>query len=349
MSNTVSNRLGNIRNISAIGCVVRLVLLTGPLFADSMPPPARKVTLSAEPHTPAAIAQAIKEQTGTAVDVSAIDAKAIAASFQKLDLWLAIEQLADKTNSRVVVNIDGNVSLKPGKSLSGSCVSGPFRFSPRGVFVRGDPTLGTSNYVVSIDLTWEPWLHTYRIDGIPRIDSVVDDAGKSLTVTGGRDRSLTGPPWKELSVRPQGITRSTKSLTIRGSVMVTIADKLLTFTFDAATGKPIGDAVQDGVSMSVSEYGAEGNDWVAKMRLQYPKSDVIWESFEFAWQRNNLFRMLPPKGAAIEADIVEAADLRYGLKGKAKQVGPGWKFDYRTPGPMREIIVPFELKDIKLP
>jgi hypothetical protein len=46
---------------------------------------------------------------------------------------------------------------------------------------------------------------------------------------------------------------------------------------------------------------------------------------------------------------VEAADLRYGFKNLAGQVGPGWKLEYRTPGPMREIVVPFELKDIPLP
>jgi hypothetical protein len=41
--------------------------------------------------------------------------------------------------------------------------------------------------------------------------------------------------------------------------------------------------------------------------------------------------------------------VRYVFKNRARQVGAEWKFDYRTPGPMREITVPFELKDIPLP
>ena len=80
-----------------------------------------------------------------------------------------------------------------------------------------------------------------------------------------------------------------------------------------------------------------------------PKSIVSVESYEFALLRNNVVSLLPPKGAAIKANLVEAVDLRYGFKNMAKQVGPGWKLEYRTPGPLREIVVPFELKNIPLP
>ena len=85
--------------------------------------------------------------------------------------------------------------------------------------------------------------------------------------------------------------------------------------------------------------------------MRYPNTGVTWESHEFYWARHNVMRLLPPKGNPIPADSTDFGEgtVRYVFKNRAKQVGAGWKFDYRTPGPMREITVPFELKDIPLP
>jgi hypothetical protein len=293
-------------------------------------------------------AEAIKEQTGIVVDVAGIDAKPVPLDKGSHDFWVALEKLSEESGGRIVAGA-GRVGLKPGKSHAASSVSGAFRFSVREILIRGDAEAGTANYIVILDVMWEPWLNTYRIDTVPKISSAKDDTGKSLTMAAGGSRTFTTGNKAELTVRPQGVTRTAKSLTLSGSIMVTIADKLLTFTWDAATGKPIEPAVQEGVLVNLSKHGPEGDDWVATVQLKYPKSDVVWESHEYAWHRNNVMRLLPPRGQPINADLVEAADLRYGFKGRANQVGPGWKLDYRTPGPMREIVVPFELKDIRLP
>jgi hypothetical protein len=326
-----------------------LVVLALPVMAaDGTPPPARMVTITGKPKTPADIAKAIKEQTGTDVDVSALDPKPVPVDFEKLNYWTAVERLAERTGSRIVMT-GGRVALKPGKSQAASFVNGPFRFVFREVFIRGDAETGNAGYSILIDVAWEPWLNTYRIDTVPKITDAKDDAGHPIKFPTGGSRTFTTSNFAELTVRPQGLTRDSKRLTLSGSMMVTIADKLLTFTFDAVSGKPIGEATRDGVSVNLTKHGADGNDWVAVVGLNYPKSDVIWESHEYAWHRNNVMRLLPPKGEPIVADLVEAADLRYGFKGRANKVGAGWKVDYRTPGPMREIEVKFELKDIKLP
>ena len=317
--------------------------------ADSNPPAAKKVMIARSSKTPADVAKAIKEQTGIDIDITGVDPKPISINFQNLDFWIAVEQLAKETGCRVVISNEGRISLRPSKEPVPSHVNGPFRFSPRGVFIRGDVAEAASHYTISIDLAWEPWLNTYRVDTYPKIDSVIDDTEKKFSVSGGSDRSFAVGNWKELTVRPQGVTRATKSLTIKGSVMITIADKLLTFSFDPTNGKPIGQAIQDGVSVKLTQHGAEGNDWFATVQLNYPKSDVVWQSFEYAWHRNNVMRLLPPNGEPIVADIVESADMRYGFKNRAKQIGKDWKLDYRTPGPMREIVVPFEIKDVRLP
>ena len=85
--------------------------------------------------------------------------------------------------------------------------------------------------------------------------------------------------------------------------------------------------------------------------MRYPKGSATWESHEFYWARNNELRLLNPKGEPIKADRVDFGDgsIRYLFKNRTKQIGPGWKLEYRTPGPMREIIVPFALKEIRLP
>jgi hypothetical protein len=130
-------------------------------------------------------------------------------------------------------------------------------------------------------------------------------------------------------------------------VRVTIADKMLIFTFDAA--KPQAAPAQDGVNARVTKSGVDGSDWYAVIEVKQPKSDVVVESHEYALFRNNTARLIPPTGEPIAADLLEPADMRYGFKGRAKQVGPGWKLEYRTPGPLREIVVPFELKNVRLP
>ncbi len=328
--------------------ILLLIAVATPVWAANTTPPAAQTVSIAGTLTPAAIAKDIKEQTGNEIDVSNVDSKPIAVKFEKLEFWNAVDQVAQRSGSRIVVS-GGRIVLKQGKSHSPSFVRGAFLFTVRGIDIHGDAESGRAGYIVILDVAWEPWLNAYRIDTVPKIESATDDRGKSITASVGGSRTFTSGNTAELSIRLQGVTRASKTLAIAGSVMITIADKLLTFTFDADSGKAISDQPQEGVSVSLAKHGVEGKDWIAVAKLRYPKSDVVWESYEYAVYRNNTMRLLPPRGQPIAADRVEAAELRYEFKGRGKQVGPGWKLDYRTPGPMREIIVPFTLKDIRLP
>ena len=327
-----------------------LALTAGPaLTAESALPTAKKVMFTLEPVPPAALAKAIKEQTGIDVDVSALDpSKHVTPDFNNVDFWTAVEKFAERTGSRVVTS-GGRVALKPGKSLLPSHVNGPFRFVVRETLARGDLQAGTTTYDVTLEVCWEPRLHTYRIDTVPKITAATDDTGKSYSVASGGARTFTSGNIATLAVRPIGLTRAAKTLTLAGSVKVTIADELLTFTFDVA--KPGAAAPQKCVTATVTKFGADGNDWFADVELRYPPDGVTWESHEFYWARSNEMRLLPPKGDPIKADRVDFGEgtIRYVFKNRAKQVGDGWKFDYRTPGPMREVDVKFELKDIPLP
>jgi hypothetical protein len=320
-----------------------------PAADRAAPPAAKQVMFGSEAVPIATLARVFEEQTGIGVDVSALPNKPTAANYHRMDFWAALELLAERTNSRIVTT-GGKIALKPGKSHSPSHVRGPFRFTVRETLARGDLEAGTSTYDLTLDVAWEPWLNTYRIDTSPKIIEAKDHTGKVLSVGPAGPRSFTSGISAPLTVRPMGLTRGAKTLTLRGSVMVTIADKLLTFTFDAA-GKPGPAAGQEGVVVTATRFGPDGDDWVADVQMRYPSTGVTWESHEFYWARHNVLRLLPPKGDPIAADSVDFGDgsVRYVFKNRAKQVVAGWKFDYRTPGPMREIVVPFELKDIPLP
>ena len=251
--------------------------------AENSLPTGKKVMFALEPVPPATLAKVIKEQTGIDVDVSALDpSKHVTPDFNNVDFWTAVEKFAEQTGSRVVT-AGGRVALKPGKSPtpSPSHVNGPFRFTVRETLVRGDLQAGTTTYDMTLEVCWEPRLHTYRIDTVPKITAAADDTGKSYSVASGGARTFTSGNIATLAVRPIGLTRAAKTLTLAGSVKLTIADELLTFTFDVA--KPAAPAPQKGVTATVTKFGADGNDWFADVELRYPRDGVTWESHEFYW------------------------------------------------------------------
>jgi ABC-type amino acid transport substrate-binding protein len=343
---------GTSRTAYLVKSLVALVLVAAvALGADDSPPAAKKVTYTGDPVPAAALAKVIKQQTGIDVDVSSVDAsKRVRANFNNVPFWTAVETLAEQTGSQVLTS-GGRVALKPLKPGPGSPshVNGPFRFAVRETNARGDLQAGTTTYDLKLDVCWEPRLNTYRIDSVPKITTAKDDTGKTVSVAAGGARTFTSGNVAELSVRPIGLTRESKKLTLSGSVTITMADELLTFTFDAA--KPGGALAQKGVRVTVVKFGSDGADWFAEVELRYPPGGATWESNEYYWARNNEMRLLPPSGDPIKADRTDFGEgtIRYIFKKRATQVGAGWKFDYRTPGPMREVVVPFELKEIPLP
>lgn len=322
-----------------------LLLVAVPLAAADAPP-ARRVTLAAGP--PAALAAALQEQTGIAVDVAALDARPVPVSARGVAFWTALELVAAATDSRIVVS-EGKVALKPGKSKAPSHVHGPFRFTAREVTARGDLDAGTASCAVGLDVVWEPGLHVFRTDGSPRITKATDDTGKAVAFGPGGSRAPTAWTKAPLTVHPTGLGRASKALTLEGSVTITLADELLTFAFPTATKAATAPA-QAGVTAAVVAAGADGTDWVVEVLLTYPKGGAVFESHEDYWLRNNVMRLLPPGGQPIrmELDNLDRA-IRYVAKGQGKKVGAGWTLDYRTPGPPREVTVPFVLKDIPLP
>ena len=263
-------------------------------------------------------------------------------------LIAALEQFAETTESHIEC-VGGQIALKPGVSKAPSFVQGSFRFVVSEVNSRLDAGTGKATYDVNIALMWEPQLLTYRLDQIPKIDKASDNLQNNLTFPAEGGRTFTTHNSANLVLRPRGLSRAAASLSLEGSVRVTLADELL--LFDLGTAEKIENPPrQQGVGV-LAKTGVSGADWFVDVSLSYPKSEVIWESFELYWMRGNVLRLLPPNGASLVPDEIDYGDtaLRYVFKNRAKQIGAGSKLDYRTPAPMREVTVPFRLEKIGLP
>ena len=181
-----------------------------------------------ENQTPTQITAWLKQQTGTEIDVTAIGDRKVTVIVAG-EFWAVLEQIAQLTECRIST-VGSKIALKPGKSHSPSFVKGPFRFVAREVTARIDLETRTTSYAVILDVAWEPWLNAYRIDGVPKIAKAVDDRGIELTFGQTGARTFTSGNVSTLIVNPKGISRASKSISLAGSVGLTIADELLTFT-----------------------------------------------------------------------------------------------------------------------
>lgn len=332
------------------GIVAWAVGFAPALNAADPPPPGGSFSLAKGTLTAKEFAAAFATATGYTLDVSALDGDSkVPADLKAVSYWAAMEHLATHTKSRLSL-VGDRIAFKPAAEPVPSSIAGPFRVSAQEVVVRRDFAAGSTGCELHLEVAWLPALNVYRTDTAPVITSLTDDAGAKLTDGSSGARTFTTGMAAALVVRPQGVTRAAKSLTVAGTVRLTMADELLTFPFDAA-GKPLG-MKQQGIGVTVVKMKAAGADLLVTVRLDYPPGNVVWESFEDNfWTRGNRLRLLPPKGDPITADVADPEDrtITYTFKNRAGKVGADWTLDYRTPGPMREVTVPFELKGVVLP
>ncbi len=319
--------------------------------ADQLPP-GGKFSISKGTVTAKEFAAAVETASGMTLDVSAIDGgSTVPADLKDVGYWAALDHLATHTNSRLSIT-GGRIAFKSGAATLPASVSGPFRVAATEVVLRRDLAAGTTVCDLHLELAWLPTVIVFRTDTAPTITSLTDDTGAKLTASSAAARTHTSGIVAPLIVRPQGVKRAAKSINIAGSVQVTIADELLTFQFDAAGKPPLAAAKQKGVAVTVRKIKTAGADLLVEVQLDYPPGNVVWESFEDVyWTRNNRLRLVPPKGEPIPADAAEYNDrsITYTFKNRAAKLAAGWTLEYQTPGPMREVRVPFALTGITLP
>lgn len=309
----------------------------------------RLVRIPAGAQAPSAVARQFAEQLGVSIDVSAVPDEPIDGLSGASPFWVALERLAERTGTHIAI-AGGRPTLRPGRAGVPSFISGPIRVSAREVLIRGDLESGRSTCDLQLQVLWAPWVHAYRIDTAPATCSVEDDQGRAVRVAPGNSRTFTSGTSAAVMVRLTDVPRSVKSLTLRGTIHLTVANELLAFEWSAL--KPGRTPAQKGVVVEVLRSFRDGKDWVVVVKTPGPAGSAKWQSFESSyWARNNTLDLVPPGGERIRGEAVEFNDdsIRYRFRDQGASVTEQWKLNYRTPGPMYEAPVSFELKNVPLP
>lgn len=351
----------------------RLALLTLSLLARlpataAEPPPvaAKPVTLART--APAAdIAAALREQTGVAVDVSAVGpAKTVAAAFDRTPFWTAVEKLAADTGCRVAVSRGGRgITLVPrpaGGSAPPSSVDGPFRVALKEVVARRDYDTGRTTYRLTLEAHWEPRFPVYLIDGEPTVTRATAD-GKAVVADPPTGRVASTGFAHPLTVTLKDVPRAAKRLDeLTGSFDVIAAHQLLPFAFaDLTAANPVVKE-QNGVTVTLKPVRHPVGRAEFQFDLKYPASHPAMESFEEVWAASNTLRLTDPTGRRNFLPTDYSTDARgnvvlgtYAFAGANGRPGPlpkdlkGWTAVYETPSPLLRQTVKFRLTGIELP
>jgi hypothetical protein len=334
--------------------VTLVLMIAGPALAAEPPFPATLVTTS----HPDAVADRLAElgkRAGIPIDVSAVpkDRKA-AGTFTNKPFWEAIRTVANDAGSRVVVEgLGDRMSVVPGPAPP-DFVAGPFRFVAKSVTAKFDYDTGRGGTDVAVELHWEPRIRVYRVAkydvAVQVTESKSSDASKA-NVAGSRH---------VLAARFRAVPRTSEALFgIRGSVIITAAEKLLRVTFDEATDKNQTQTVER-VGVTLHTFEKFDDTWEAKVTLVYPPGMPEFESFEAeSWLRDNAGRLVSPdrtktfESKDFQVKVTPAgATIVYRFpedQAKGLRPGKGWRFEVDTPSPLVEFPLTFELKGIRLP
>ncbi len=305
-------------------------------------------------------AELSKSPAGATVSVDPRSVKAkCAAAFDNTPFWEALETAADKTKTRITLRDGGRtVVLEPRlKNREVSAVSGPFRIVPRAVIGKLLLDDSTVFHEVQLDVHWEPRMPVYRIDTQPRIIAATDDRGTALTAAVGSSHHYPTSAHTDMSVKLTGLTRESKAIgRLAGEFRATAAEKMLTVRFaDLGAKFPLTQTDSD-VKVTLRSFKKEGALWEAELLLEYPTNHPSFESFEEQkWLRDNRLRLIDPNAKPIdpESEDVTASgrsvSATYRFKMAGNPTAKGWALVCETPGPLVELKVPFELKNIPIP
>jgi hypothetical protein len=283
------------------------------------------------------------------------------ADFDSTPFWDALETAADRTRTRLALHDGGrNVTLEPAAARREiSAVSGPFRMVARTVTGRLLVESGTAYHEIQLDVHWEPRVSVFRIDSNPKVTKAEDDRGKALTADHGMSRHFPTAALTDMKVRLAGLTRESKRIAVlAGEFRATAAERMLAIPFKTLAGKFPATQTAEGVKVVLKSFAKVAGFWEAELEMAYPEGHPNFESFEEQkWLRDTRLRLVGPDGKPFEPDNDDviasgrnvAATYRFKLLSTMNPTGKDWSLVLETPGPLKEVTVPFTLKNIPLP
>jgi hypothetical protein len=329
-----------------------------------------------------ALKEALKElarQTGIAVaDLTGRPDATLAVTCKELPFWQALDAIAAKAGARVALYSPKGLALveaAPAKQAHpepGVSYHGMFRTTLKHVSVSRDLETGAHTCVLHLDVAWEPRFPAFLLGAGPAAVVFARDAdGNMLQAklpSAGRDQLVPSASAHEIVLRTRAPARSSPALaSLKGTLVVTGASKLLTFTFerlreigpkDKAEGQ-----TREGVKVRLTEVTRETDPdrLLVEVTIDNPPGGPVFESYQSWLGLNALWlekkggkqRVEPDRLPEISQPSAGQAVVRYEFpaRGKKLRLGPlnDWVLHYRTPGRMVELTVPYEFKNVLLP
>jgi hypothetical protein len=365
----------------SLGLVVAVGSVPAPVrSADPKDDPAKSVvvktvTFKGKNSALSKVLQTVQDQTGIEVRrAMAEDPKIDELNLQKVPFWKALDDIAKAADLRVsLYHRDNKIALVEGPYREvPTSYSGPFRITLKKLITLRDLETGAHGCLAKLEVAWHPPFQPFLVETRPDSFALKDDKGldqemprldKAMGYVGG-DRFAT-----EIDVPIPALRRGVPRIGLfKGSLKMAGSAQMLTFTFDELKQAKAKD--QDGVSVAITNFDAKVNEdkeslWTVAVALKYPPATFKSENFQInAWLVRNqaLLVSRKPNGprysenAGYDSDDVAANQvvIRYRWVDDAdKKILLGkpadWKFEYTTPGPVIEVPIDFEFKDVPLP
>ena len=241
-----------------------------------------------------------------------------------------------------------------------------FHVALRSVTITRDEESGRTSCTVLLGASWDKRLSPLLLQqGAMSVTFAKDASGKSLT----KDTSPQGPTSvvgrsdAGFKIQVSAPPRSSAQIDVlKGEVTLTTPSKMLSFTYGSLKlDRPV-KATMEGVTVTLDKVTAGPDRLSVELIIENPKGTPSFETFQTsAWLENNtIFLRRKPKqylvpddndGELLEPLTPLRARIRYHFKVERKTLGEleEWRLVYSTPGPIVEVPVPFELRNIPLP
>ncbi len=339
-----------------------------PVTATDLVP--KTVTLPADKLTVAEALSKIAEQTGIKVEdrrENAEDVK-IKLALTKAPFFQAVEEVAKAADARVsLYQMDYQVALVDGPYRAAPLsFSGIFRVGVKRLSAHRDLETDAHFYTAQLEVAWEPGFKPFFLETRPQSLVVKDDRMRDLeNIEENTGRLPIEGRTALIDVRLPPTPRTTAKLgLLKGNLALIGPSKWLTFTFEDL-GKLKADPklrqqTKEGVSMNLSKLKFDKDLWTIEVTLDYPADGPKFESFE-SWLVYNEMTLkrgdvvFPSNGGSETGDSAgnQAIVSYFFVDEPGKKLVRGepdkWDLTYSTPGPIIEVPVAFEFKDLILP
>lgn len=291
-------------------------------------------------------------------------------NLNKVTFWQAVDEIAKEADVRVsIYERDGYVSIQDGPHRAFPIsYSGIFRVSVRRVSSIHDLDNDSRMTNVQLEIAWEPGFKPFFLETKPSTIEAQDDKGRDLDVRdeeSGRNQITDARLYAMLEVRLPSPPRGTARLgLLKGKCALIGPNKWLTFSFptleEMKKNKKATEVLKDGVSAKIDRMTLDNDLWTIDVAMEYPKGGPRFESFESWIVYNQMFLVNGDKRFECNGGYETGPSGEYTVSAsyhfvdeKSKDVVRGkpgdWKVEYKAPGPMLEIPVAFEFKDVPLP